>query len=79
MPKNGTTVCRGMDVIFVCDCGFQCTSASEKLASLKRRLHAKKCDKVKFNEPETVHLKAAGGMNVFNINRSLYMATPQTD
>ena len=77
MPKNGTNVCRGMDVIFVCDCGFQCTSASEKLASLKRRLHAKKCDKVKFSKSDTVHL--VDGRNVFNINRSSYMATPQTD
>jgi hypothetical protein len=75
MPKK--TILRGMSAVFSCECGFQCTSISEKVGNMKRRLHAKKCDKVRASEPEVVHLGI--GQNIYNVSRGMYMATSQRD
>ena len=58
-----------------CDCGFQCESPTVKLATLKFKLHKKKCDKLTadgFIAHENVDLK--DGLATTNINMDTYLS-----
>jgi hypothetical protein len=58
-----------------CDCGFQSESPTVKLATLKFKLHKKKCDKLTadgFIAHENVDLK--DGLATTNINMDKYLS-----